>query len=91
MSDDLCKRREQAERTSEEHECACEEATEMTLEAMNRYQPDETGCCLNCRRSREAHLEEGRCPLEQKTRRRFVTRGGEMVEVNAGPVRETRG
>lgn len=60
----------------------------MPVETVQRYTPDETGCCLNCRRGRDAHVE-GQCPIEQKTRRRFVTRGGEPVEIEQ-VVRETR-
>ena len=92
MSENVCKRCEWAERRGEEHECACEEAAKMSVEARRqRWQPDEAGCCLNCRRGLDAHTSEGLCrPVEQKTRRRFVTRGGELVEVSAAPVRETR-
>lgn len=63
----------------------------MNMETVRRFTPDETGYCLNCRRGREAHLLEGQCPVgTTPTRRRFVTRGGELVEVNAAPARETR-
>lgn len=31
-----------------------------------------------------------RCPIEPRALRRFVTRGGELVEINAPPARETR-
>ena len=89
------------------------------METAKSYQPDETGCCLNCRRGREAHPVEEQCPVgrrnpmpeeapenviayedrkpgdhgrplrQQRTRRHFVTRGGELVEVEQ-VMRETR-
>ena len=53
------------------------------------WKADDTGkCCLNCRRGPEAH-EGKRCPLTRAFRR-FVMRGGELVEVSAKPVMETR-
>lgn len=66
----------------------------MTVEATQRYTPDETRHCSNCRQALAAHGTEGQCPHADRpprprTMRRFVTRGGELVEVEA-VVRETR-
>lgn len=68
----------------------------MTVEAAQHFTPDETGYCLNCRRSRETHSSDGMCSIRvtegsrrPATLRRFVTRGGELVEIDQ-PVRETR-
>jgi hypothetical protein len=60
MAEDPCKRCEWAERTGEEHECACEE---VARQAREKRRP--------------------------RVRRRFVMRGGELVEVES-VARETR-
>jgi hypothetical protein len=62
--------------------------SEMGAEMRKRWTPDETGCCLNCRRGLEAH-SEGLGPVGPRTLRHFVNRGGELVEVES-VVRETR-
>lgn len=60
-----------------------------TVESVRRYTPNETGYCRNCGYRREVHSEEGQCPPRPKTLRRFVTRGGELVEIER-VFRETR-
>jgi len=64
----------------------------MTVEIVRRWTPDETGCCLICRRGRETHDVEDRCPVrlpQPRTLRHFVTRGGELVEIES-VIKETR-